>query len=91
MANYVVHYFNRLAKHLIALGPSLSADANLAYVVGNSWIKGQYVETDLILAKIIEGVLPSFEVSCLHRFRRRHSGKQLYETIVYANREAQAS
>jgi hypothetical protein len=91
MANYVIHYFNRLAKHLIAIEPKLKSDAKLAYVVGNSWIKGEYVATDVILAEIIEGILPSFKVDCLHRFRRRHSGKKLYETIVYATRGAPVS
>ena len=84
MANYVVHYFNRLAKHLIAISPKLKTNAKLAYVVGNSWIKGEYVATDVILAKIFEGVLQGCKVDHLHRFRRRHSGKKLYETIVYA-------
>lgn len=91
MANYVVHYFNRLAKHLTALGPKLKPDAKLAYVVGNSWIKGEYVTTDVILAKIIEGMLPGFKIDKLHRFRHRHSGKKLYETIVYATRGAPAN
>ena len=84
MANYVVHYFNRLAKHLAAISPKLKTNAKLAYVVGNSWIKGEYVATDVILAKVFEGVLPGCKVDYLHRFRRRHSGKRLYETIVYA-------
>jgi Putative RNA methylase family UPF0020 len=87
MANYVVHYFNRLAKHLIAISPKLKPNAKLAYVVGNSWIKGVYVPTDIILAKIMEGVLPACSVDYLHRFRRRNSGKELYETIVYATRQ----
>ena len=86
MANYVVHYFNRLAKHLAAIGPKLKVEAKLAYVVGNSWIKGEYVATDVILARIIEGMLPDFRIDKLHRFRHRHSGKKLYETIVYATR-----
>jgi hypothetical protein len=88
MSNYIVHYFNRLAKHLIAIDPKLKPNVKLAYVVGNSWIKGEYVSTDIILAKIIEGVLPGCRVNQLHRFRRRNSGKELYETIIYATREA---
>ncbi len=91
MANYVVHYFNRMAKHLVAIEPKLKPHAKLAYVVGNSWIKGEYVATDVILAKIIEGVLPGFRVDCLHRFRRRNSGTKLYETIIYAKREVLAN
>lgn len=84
MANYVTHYFNRLYTHLNALRTRLNPAAKLAYVVGNSWIKGQYVATDVILGKIMEGTLKDCSVRGLHRFRRRNSGKDLFETIVYA-------
>nr|AFV09320.1 M.PciI [Planococcus citreus] len=84
MANYVTHYFNRLFLHIEAIKPSLNPKAKLAYVVGNSWIKGEYVATDVILAKIIEGALPGSSIDGLHRFRRRNSGKNLFETIVYS-------
>lgn len=84
MANYVTHYFNRLFIHIQALRPSLNSGARLAYVVGNSWIKGEYVATDVILGKIIEGAIPGASIEGLHRFRRRNSGKDLFETIVYA-------
>jgi hypothetical protein len=91
MSNYIVHYFNRMAKHFMAVEPKLRPGAKLAYVVGNSWIKGEYIATDVILAKIIEGVLPKSRIDSLHRFRRRHSGKELFETIVYATSAGQAS
>lgn len=84
MANYVTHYFNRLEQHLSALAPKLKPGAKLAYVVGNSRIKEQYVATDVILAKLIEGSLPGATIDGLHRFRRRNSAKNLFETIVYA-------
>jgi hypothetical protein len=86
MANYVVYYFNRLSNHLAALSPKLAPHAKLAYVVGNSWIKDEYIETDAILGRIIENVVAGTKTSRLHRFRRRHSGKNLYESIVYSSR-----
>jgi len=86
MANYVVHYFNRLSDHLKVIAPKLSGRARLAYVVGNSSIKGQYVETDLILARLMEALVPDLSVSQLHRFRKRHSGIDLYETVVYGTK-----
>lgn len=86
MANYVVHYFNRLADHLRAIEPRLSKSAKLAYVVGNSTIKGEYVATDMILGRLMESVLAGTQTTEVHRFRKRHSGIDLYESIVYAER-----
>lgn len=86
MANYVVHYFNRLALHLEVISPNLATRASAAYVVGNSWIKDEYVETDAILGRIIDATVPGMKTHRLHRFRKRHSGKNLYESIVYASR-----
>lgn len=86
MANYVVHYFNRLELHLKTLTPALTSKARLAYVVGNSWIKDEYIATDEILGRIIDGTIPGMTTFRLHRFRKRHSGKDLYESIVYSAR-----
>ena len=84
MANYIVKYFNGLTRQLVQLEGVLTQGAKLAYVVGCSEIKGVYVETDVILAKIMEN-LP-FECSVLEvrRLRKRNSGHNLYESIVYA-------
>lgn len=84
MANYLVHYFNRLTEHLINIHPNLSKDAKLAYVVGNSWLKGKYVETDVMLGGIFDALDLGYRTTEIQRFRRRHSGKDLYETIVFA-------
>lgn len=86
MANYVMHYFNRLSIQIAAMEPILTADARLAYVVGNSWIKGVYIETDVMLGEIIERMQLGYSVFDVHRFRRRHSGVRLYESIVYARK-----
>lgn len=84
MANYAMHYFNRLAKQILELESVVADDARIAYVVGNSWLKGCYVATDEILASIVDNLGIGYRVSHIHRFRKRHSGKDLYESIVYA-------
>lgn len=84
MANYVMHYFNRLTRHLMELQSILNPENRLAYVVGNSWIKETYVETDVLLGEIIERLNIGYRIFDVHRFRRRHSGTKLYESIVYA-------
>jgi DNA methylase len=86
MANYVMHYFNRLTRQILEMERILSPDARIAYVVGNSWIKGVYIETDVLLAQIIERLDIGYRVFDVHRFRRRHSGEKLYESIVYATK-----
>ncbi len=86
MSNYVVHYFNRLEQQIIEMDRALCPTADLAYVVGNSEIKGIYVDTDVILASLIEGCGLGFRVTDVSRFRRRNSGRDLFETIVFARR-----
>lgn len=83
MANYVMKYFNQLARQIVVQDPLLSLKAQLAYVVGCSRIKGVYVETDLLLAKIFEGIDLGYKTKAVERFRRRHSGKDLHESTVY--------
>ena len=86
MANYVMHYFNRLAGQIVEMERIVTDDCRLAYVVGNSWIKGVYIETDVLLAEIVERIGLGYRVFDVHRFRRRHSGVRLYESIVYARK-----
>ncbi len=84
MANYVIKYFNGLARQIASQDPLLKNGAQLAYVVGCSCIKGVYVETDVLLARVFEGLDLGYSVSRIERFRRRHSGKDLHESTVYA-------
>ena len=84
MANYVVKYFNLLAKQILEMEHIAAPDIRLAYVVGNSEIKGVYVETDVLLGRILEGLGLGYRVSEINRFRKRNSGVNLYESIVYA-------
>ena len=86
MANYCMHYFNKLTQHIIELDKITAPKVKLAYVVGNSRLKGVYVETDSVLANILEALDKPYDVSEIHRFRRRNSGVDLFESIVYASR-----
>jgi len=86
MANYVMKYFNLLAKQIVVMQDYLHDDCSLAYVVGCSRIKKVYIETDVLLANIIEGLDLGFRISEIDRFRKRHSGVDLHESTVYAAR-----
>lgn len=87
MANYVMKYFNLLAKQIVELEKIATKNIKVAYVVGNSEIKGVYVETDVLLGKIFEGLDLGYSVNEITRFRKRNSGIDLYESIVYANKK----
>lgn len=84
MANYLMKYFNLLAKQISAMDGLLKDNANIAYVVGNSWLKGVYIETDILLANLFDGL--GYRAESVERFRRRNSGKDLFESIVYARK-----
>jgi len=86
MANYLMKYFNLLARQIVSMDPLLKPRAQAAYVVGNSELKGIYVETDVLLGKVFEGLGLGYKVGSIERFRRRHSGKDLFETTVYARK-----
>jgi hypothetical protein len=86
MANYLIHYFNRLACQILSQDRILAPEARCAYVVGCSQLKGVYVETDVLLAKVFEGLKIGFKVDRIERIRRRHSGKDLHESIVYVSK-----
>ncbi len=84
MANYLMKYFNLLSKQILAMDPLLRPGARISYVVGNSWLKGCYVETDKLLLDLFEGL--GFLPKEVERFRKRNSGKDLFESIVYASK-----
>jgi hypothetical protein len=88
MANYLVHYFNRLTRQILSQNRVLAPAARCAYVVGCSELKGVYVETDVLLAKVFEGLRIGFKVDGIERIRRRHSGKDLHESIVYVSKRS---
>ncbi len=82
MANYVMKYFNLIAKQVKALDSLPQKDLRCAYVVGNSRIKEVYVETDVLLADIFTSL--GYDVSSIDRFRKRNSGTDLFESTVFA-------
>ncbi|MCB2141273.1 site-specific DNA-methyltransferase [bacterium] len=86
MANYLMKYFNLLTKQILEMDKILSDNAKVAYVVGVSRIKEVYVETDVILANIFKSLNLGYNKVYINRFRKRHSGKDLYESIVYAEK-----
>jgi tRNA G10 N-methylase Trm11 len=84
MANYALKYFNMLTKQILEMDRLLAKNARIAYVVGCSRLRGVYIETDVLLARIIEGLNLKYDVKAVQRIRRRNSGKDLHESIVYA-------
>lgn len=82
MSNYVAMYFDDLFKGIGELKSCLAEGAVCAYVVGNSRMKGSVVETDTLLAKLFEH--QGFAALGNEEIRRRNSGKELHETIVFA-------
>lgn len=85
MANYVMKYFNLLAEQIKAMENLPQSNLRCAYVVGNSRIKKRYIETDLILGEIFEGL--GYRLKSVDRIRKRNSGKDLFESIVYAEKK----
>ena len=84
MANYVIKYFNLLSKQIMELEKLPQDKMRCAYVVGNSRIKDVYIETDVLLGKLFEKLGLGYETKSVDRIRRRNSGKDLHESIVYA-------
>jgi len=87
MANYLLRYFDLLAKQVLAMAPHLAPNARLAYVVGCSRLKGVYIETDALLGSLFEALGLGLRLTKIERIRRRNSGKDLHESIVYAHRD----
>ncbi len=86
MANYVMKYFNQLAKQIIVMDRFLAPEVKVAYVVGNSRIKDVYIETDWVLSKIFSDLDLGYKKTRINRFRKRNSGENLFESIVYAEK-----
>jgi len=84
MANYVMKYFNLLAEQIHAMEKLPQNNLRCAYVVGNSRIKGRYVETDTLLGNIFKSL--DYNLKSIDRIRKRNSGKDLFESIVYAEK-----
>lgn len=86
MANYLTKYFNLMVKQITEMDRLLSKTAKVAYVVGNSRLKQVYVETDVLLSKIFGRLNLNYSKIYINRFRKRNSGKHLFESVVYAEK-----
>ncbi len=86
MANYLVKYFNLMVRQIQAQHPLLSSNAQLAYVVGCSRLKDVYIETDVLLGRVFEALDLGYRVVEIERFRKRHSGKDLFESTIFVTR-----
>lgn len=86
MSNYVAMYFDDLYSSIIETKKCLTKDAMCAYVVGNSRAKGSIVETDLILGEMFRNA--GFSLMGIEELRRRNSGKELHESVVFAKNDS---
>ncbi len=84
MSNYVAMYFDDMYRHIVQLNQCIRAGAVCAYVVGNSRIKKSIVETDVILGDLFK--CSGYRLIRLEEIRRRNSGKELHETIVFTEK-----
>lgn len=85
MSNYVAMYFDDLYSSITETRRCLTGNAICAYVVGNSRAKGSVVETDLILGEMFRNA--GFRLLGIEELRRRNSGKELHETVVFAQND----
>ena len=86
MSNYVARYFDDLYQSIQATKLCLEPGSICAYVVGNSRAKGTIVETQDLLASLFQKL--GFTATGNEEIRRRNSGRELHETIVFARLNA---
>ena len=85
MSNYVAMYFDDLYRHILELNKCLHSGSVCAYVVGNSRIRKSIVETDFILDELFNAC--GYNTIRIDEIRKRNSGKELHETIVFVERQ----
>lgn len=84
MANYVRRYFNMMGDQLMTVGKALPSGSTVSYVVGNSRISGEEIDTQGCLAHLMkESQL--FEPTQVVVFRRRIGRRDLFEVTVVAD------
>lgn len=84
MANYVMKYWNLLSANVESVLTYSADDVKLAYVIGCSRVKGEYVDSDVMLSKLFAKY--GLKEPRIERFRRRHSDTDLFESVVFARR-----
>jgi DNA modification methylase len=86
MANYELKYFNNMYEHFKEVFMVMNNSGKLAYVIGNSRIKGVEIPSDVILADLM--VCCGFQINKIIRSRTRLGKRNLYEAIIYAQKPA---
>lgn len=83
MALYVKKFFDDMYLHLSNLRNHLNDHASINYILGNSSFYGNYVETDLIIEEMLNGL--GYRNIKSQIIRKRNSKSHLYEYNITAN------
>ena len=84
LANYVHKYFVDISTHLSSLYPTLSPDAKVFYIVGNSRFYNILVPVERIYENLL--LACGFTDTEVEVIRKRNSKKELYEFMVKARK-----
>jgi hypothetical protein len=82
LANYVMRYFEDMARHFHALRPHVRTGGHLHYIVGNSKFYDVLVPTAELYASLMEDA--GFVAPSIETIRKRNSKKELFEYAVRA-------
>lgn len=84
-ANHLIKYFNMIAEHLLAVENLPQKDLRIAYMLGSVEMAGIILETDQLLANIIEDMELGYRISNISNCGSYVESKpQLRQKIVYA-------
>ena len=86
-ANFVMKYFNLLAKQIMEVEKMPHRNLRAAYHVGYSKLQGVLVETDVLLAQIFEGLDVGYKVRNIQDVGHLFAETDLREAIVYVWKE----
>jgi DNA modification methylase len=79
----VRQYFSGMGRHFESLKGLLRPKAKAVYVIGDSWIKGVYIPTHKLIAKIAKlAGFKNVRLQLLRRRRKRRGGFSLGEYII---------
>ena len=83
LALYALKFFDVMYIHLSNLRNHLNDHASINYILGNSSFYGNYVETDLIIEEMLNGL--DYRNIKSQIIRKRNSKSHLYEYNITAN------
>lgn len=83
MATYVLKFFDDMYLHFSSLRNHLLPNASINYILGNSSFYGNFVDTDIIITKILEEL--GYQNVNSKIIRKRNSKSNLYEYLISAN------